>query len=245
MNYRWFFLRNRIWTQLLVFLLCVSLFATRADAQISVNDVILHFGVGERPLQNVIVSNSSNEAFAVTVTVERFVNPDDPKSEFEPAEDLLVSPKKFSIDARGQRTIRLLLKKSPVDREIVYRVLFTPKAGGFDDAVELKGSRRAFLKVVTGMGILVFADPPDPHPDLTWTRVGDKLIFRNAGNVHVRIMDGKSCEPDGKQCIELPTKRVYGGTTYEVTVPRRKIVSYTKRNGSEGAFQKIEIPPAP
>lgn len=243
--------RHRIGGKLLSKVLGIACFllaagaARCASAQITVNDVILSFKAGERPLQNVIVSNSSDDVFSVSVTVERYIAPYDPQRGFEPSTDLLASPKQFSIEGKGQRTVRLLLKKQPPEQEAVYRVSFTPKAGSLDqEPKDLVGNRKAMLRIITGMGVLVFVDPQAPHPDLKWRREGDKLIFHNDGNVHVRVTDGRACNSDGTDCEDLPSKRVYGGMTFEVPVSNKKVVTYTKRDGASGPFEKIEIAPA-
>jgi hypothetical protein len=46
-----------------------------AFAQVAVNDVIRHFAAGDRPVDNVVVSNSSNDPVYVSVEATEVVNP--------------------------------------------------------------------------------------------------------------------------------------------------------------------------
>ena len=85
---------------LLLFVL-TFLFSSTSQAQISVNDVIIQFKAGQRPVQNVIVKNSSDDVFYVTASSEEIQEPGEEKSALLPTEDLLVSPKRFSIDGKG------------------------------------------------------------------------------------------------------------------------------------------------
>ena len=84
--------------------LCSPFFiASNCQAQISVNDVIVQFKAGQRPVQNIIVKNSSKEVFYVTATSEEIQDPGEEKSALLPTEDLIVSPRRFSIDGNSER----------------------------------------------------------------------------------------------------------------------------------------------
>jgi P pilus assembly chaperone PapD len=228
------------------FLLLLLSFILSSDsqAQISVNDVIVQFKAGQRPVQNIVVKNSSADVFYVTATSEEIQDPGEEKSPLLPSEDLLVSPKRFSIDGHSERVIRLLSRNQSETKERVYRVTFTPQDRDFGQSVVKQfGERKTMLKILTGMGILVFIDPTIPNPDLKWTRQADSITFENLGNQHVRIMQGKACDSEGVGCVDLPTRRVYGGRKFVVKVAPGKTIYYTRRDGPSGDFKSLIIPP--
>jgi len=214
---------------------------SEAVAQITVDSVIAHFSATERPVRNVIVGNSSNDPAYVKVEVTEVQEPE--KSEkIAPTTELLASPKAFSIEPNGQRTVRLLLKTPPTDRERVFRVSFIPQDRGFGEEIaQSRDGINTFIKVLTGMGMLVFADPRNPVEDLKWERAANKIVFTNTGNVNVFLGEGESCNPAGA-CSKLPTKRLYATNSFEVSVPLENSVSIMSRAGGSGSYRRIEIP---
>jgi len=221
-----------------------SLLVQQVEAQISVNDVIVHFKAAERPLQNIIVKNSAKEVFYVTATVEELSEPSEDKSPLLVTEDLIVSPKKFSIDANSERVVRLLSRKTHDNKERVYRVSFVPQEKEFGEPLEgASGDRKTMIRVITGMGVLVFIDPINPKPELKWVRTPDSVIFTNSGNQHTRLSEGKACDSEDVGCTDLPSRRVYGGKDYTVSVPANKTIYYTRRDGPSGDFKSIVVAP--
>jgi P pilus assembly chaperone PapD len=216
-------------------------------AQISVSNVLVSFKGSDRPVQNVSVLNSANTPLYVTVTIEKVIEPGVENSPSESTDSLLVSPRRFSVPAKGNRTVRLLLKTRHPEKEELYRVLFSPEERGFrqDDRADDAQNTGTVLRVLTGMGILVFVEPPGGDVELSWQRVGGQLIVSNSGSVHARLLNGKACpgELDGKECIELPTRRVYGGKQLLVDVPSGYTVYYTFRRGTSGDYQNVVVPP--
>jgi len=240
-------LKSRSTTTFFCLLLCHLFLSSTAFAQITVNTAIVHFKYGQRPVINVEVGNSSEHTAYVVVQVMAVPDPASDSSHTIETEELLVSPRNFSVEANGQRTVRLLLRKPPGDSELVYRVSFIPQDRGFGDEVEhnLGGGATAVIRVLSGMGILVFADPINPTGKLEWTRAGDLLTFTNPGNVHVFLGDGQSChgERNSEGCEKLPAKRLYAGETFEVTLPKNKTAFYLIKKGASGDYQRIEIKP--
>jgi len=237
-------LKNGLWGLLCV-ILTGSLFAAPASAQISVNDVIINFKAGERPVENLIVKNSSPEVFYVTASCDEIVEPSQDQSAIKPTDDVIVSPKRFSIDGENERVVRLLRKKAPDDRERVYRVTFVPQEKNFaEEQQHVEAGRKTKLRVLTGMGLLVFVDPKNAKADLKWERRNDEILFKNDGNLHVRLLEGKACDSEGVGCEELPSRRVYGGRDFIVKVNPKKTVYFNRRDGASGDFKSLVIPPA-
>jgi len=215
---------------------------TGAFAQVIVDRAIVTLKSGGRPIENVVVGNSGTETLYVTAHPDVMTNPGEETEKRVITEDLLVSPKRFALGGGAQRTVRLLLKKTYGETEQVYRVKFVPEAKGFgpEDAGEIKG-KRATLKVLTGMGILILVEPKAPSPSLTWTRSDSKIIFRNEGNVNIFLEEGKACKNEGSECANLPAGRLYPGNTLEAPTSRDRLVTYRKQTGE--VFETVTIPP--
>jgi len=243
------------------------LLATSSQAQISVDNVILRFSAGQHPVQNVNVRNNSNKLGYVTVEVTSVTNPGK-NEKAEKSKDLIASPKAFSIEANGVRAVRLLVQSAPIDEERIFRVSFIPQDKGFgDEYVKTQSGRSAVIRVLSGMGMLVFVDPTKPVTKLDWTRSGDNLVFENTGNVNIYLADGVSCPPGSEktgsekntheknaeekavatakpdECPKLETKRLYAGQKLELQALSKSTVTYLRSDGGTGDYQKIIIPP--
>lgn len=231
--------------RLLIFLLLLSLLPwSTALSQITVNSAIVNFGATKSPVLNLIVSNPSENTMYVVASVVSVPNPGEDPGKTVETDELLVSPRKFSVEATGRRTIRLLLRSKAKEQEKVYRVSFVPQDRGFGETIETHlGKQRALIRVLTGMGVLVFADPLNPRADFSWTRNGNSLHFENSGNVNVFFGDGKACENGNPEdCTPLPAKRVYPGYDFDVEVARNKVVTYGAQLGADIGYQRITIP---
>jgi len=227
----------------LLFLLAVL--PQQVGAQISVSTVLVHFDARERPVHNIAVTNASGSPLYVTVSIEKIEQPGEEGSPASPSEDILISPKRFSVPGKSSRTVRLLLRKRPEELEQVYRVVFSPEERGFGESelnFETQG-KGAILRILTGMGVLVFVDPPNAKSELSWSRDGGTIRFKNEGNLHTRLINGKACIGESDECQDLRARRVYGGREYEVRVPADATVTYTIREGTSGDYQTITIPP--
>ncbi len=213
-----------------------------ARGQVTVNNILLSFPSGQRPIQNVTVGNSSDDPAYVVASLERVLDPETGGNKAEPSEDVLISPKSFSIEPRGQRAVRFLLRNPPKEKEVVYRALFTPQDRGFgQEAKHNVAGRVASIRVLTGMGVLLFVEPPKPLGELHWIRSKDAVLFKNLGNVHVELGEGKGCV--GADCAPLERKRVYAGATFEVKVAANRALTYLARTGAGGVFETINIDP--
>lgn len=236
-----------------------------ASAQVSVNSVLVTFTGQDRPVRNLVVSNSGVSAMYVSVRVERIKDLAADNIESVPAEDLLVSPKNFSIAPQGQRTIRILLKSPPADKEHAYRVLLLPQYSEFGEdqvkAAKVRG-RTISLKVATGIGVLVYAQPREVVANLEVERSSSNAIFTNKGNVHYTVSGGVSCPSnvvlsdaerqlalheknaaifEGKGCNFITGARVHAGRSVNIPLPPNRRLFTGKRLGSLGEFELLLV----
>lgn len=215
--------------------------AASAHAQVTTDRAIIRFKAGTRPIENVSVQNIGDETLYVTSVTEKVINPGTPQEERQETEEVLVSPKRFSLDGRSDRAVRLLLKEPYGEKEGVYRVKFLPETKGFgiEEKSAKKGEKTATLKVVTAVGILIFAEPAKPLPEFSWTRNEGTIRLSNKGNVNVLLTEGKACKSQGVECADIPVTRLYPGNEHELKIPDGKMVSFKKE--SLGQFEDIEI----
>lgn len=259
-------LTRSTWVPLLLTAALVLCHALTATAQVNVNNIIYTFKTKDRPVQNIIVTNSSSNPVFVAVKVEAMVDYSKKEIVTAPSDDILVSPKQFSIEANGQRTVRMLLKKPSSETERGYRVYFIPQENEFGAATVTRSEqgRTAVIKIATGVGVLVFVDPVQPNVSFTYRRDERGITFTNSGNLQVYLGDGKSCppgvpfpnistteessvgrdarHPDANGCYSLPSKRVYPGNSFFVEVAKERGVQYLKREGSAGEYATYDVP---
>jgi P pilus assembly chaperone PapD len=152
--------------------------------------------------------------------------------------DLIVSPRRFSIQGKGQRTIRVLLKKPLGQDEQVYRVKLTPKFQGFPGENQSSAEKKTQLRIITTVGLLILADPLEAKPELVWERKGDNIIIKNQGNSNIYLDQGESCSSAGA-CKPLPANRLYAGNTWTVTAPEGQKVSFQSKSST--GYEKIAI----
>jgi len=221
-------------------LLAIVFFGTSAAAQITVDKVILNFKPGERPVQNVVVRNTGKTPMGIEVIPDVMVDPGTANEKRVPTKDLIVSPKRFSIKAEGQRTIRVLLKKRLGEMEQVYRVKLAPKPQGFEhDPSAPSGKKSTEVRIITTVGLLVFGEPIKASPNLTWERSGNQITFKNSGNINIYLDKGQQCIAEGSDCEALPAKRMYPGNTWQVAAKKGKKVFFRKKLKEE--FENILI----
>lgn len=212
-----------------------------AFAQVSVDKVIFSFHPGQPPVQNVVVRNSGTDVLGVEIEPEEVQSPGTPEEKRLPTDNLLVSPKRISLPGGGQRTVRFLLKTPAKDKELVYRVKLSPKLQGFLPGEEQSSSfKETKIKVITTVGLLVFALPENPTVEVKTHRSGNTIQLINAGNTNVYLDDGKYCEDaEKKQCKEIQATRLYAGGSTTVTVPAGKKAIF--RASSFKGYETIEV----
>lgn len=196
---------------------------TTAGAQISLNDVIVSFTPGDRPVHNVRVTNNSpKQAYDVQVTVEKVLNPGTPEEQREITRDIIVAPRQMRLSANNSRLARILLRHPGGQKENIYRIKFVPLPGKFgenEDNDELSSANvKTELKVLTGMGMLILVAPEQPKPTLKWTRDNTGITFTNTGNTNIQLRRQEFCPGNNKECLQLPGKRLYPGNSWHLAL---------------------------
>ncbi|MBK1668433.1 hypothetical protein CKO28_10340 [Rhodovibrio sodomensis] len=198
--------------------------AEDASAQLSVDRVIVDFAPGEPRRQDILVTNTSDEVAYVQVEPRVIQNPGKPTQDSVTIADprergLLVSPERLKLPPGARKRVRFALLDRPSERDRIYRVSIRPVVG------ELKSQETA-VKVLVGYDVLVMARPRNADPNLNTRRVDGKLMVRNTGNTNALLFRGEPCAPDGGDCVDLPSKRIYAGADWSTGLPYDTPVEY-------------------
>jgi P pilus assembly chaperone PapD len=126
--------------------------------------------------------------------------------------------------------------------EAIYRVRFLPSEPSSSQTSTIEG-KSVQLNVIVSMGALIMAAPKNLKPNLKFVREGNKIKLTNAGNVSATLQREDFCTEDKKICAPLEGKRLFPGTSAEVTVPDKlKGIAYSQTLDINGSFSTLSYP---
>lgn len=245
----------------------VSLYPKQTLAQVNVNSVIQSFSGTDRPVKNVIATNSGTVPIYVSISVEKVRDLSASEVAYEASPDLLVSPKNFSIGPKGDRTVRILLKNRPAEKEVAYRVLFIPQQeefGAEQTQTINRNGKTMVLHVATGVGMLVYAEPMAVTKKFSTERTHSGVTFTNNGNIQGHLSGGVACPTsvtltdkeraiaadreenkplEAKGCVSFTGKRLHPGQSHSIVVAPKMRLYLKQRFGSQGSFEPLVIDP--
>jgi P pilus assembly chaperone PapD len=202
--------------------------SVRAD--IILSQLIIDLQPGKHSRDDIEIWNNGTERAYVALEPREIVNAglssELRREEPDPEKlGLLVSPARMILEP-GQRKLARIADIAPSgDRERVYRVTVKPVAGPLE-------STDSALKIMIGYDVLVLVRPTEVRPGLTARRSGNSLVFRNDGNASVELIEGRQCDSAGKNCTDLPGKRLYAGAQWSETLQSGGPVEYTVRSNA-------------
>ena len=214
-------------------------FAPEASAQIVVNAVTRTMLPNQRPIENVDVSNfSEDRILQANIFAEQSLLKEDGTEEVIATDDFLIAPGRMILRPGEMKKARLVLKTPPSkDKERYYRVTF--KASIPDplrlEEMGLSAEERAqqdalsaSISMISGMGIFITVAPQEIKPKLTWTRDASGIRFVNEGNTSIEMRMRKEYCFDGnkRDCISLPYKRIYPGQSWTFEIGGDKSLVY-------------------
>lgn len=189
-----------------------------AAAELVISQLIVEFKPGAGRTADIEIFNNGDERSYAVVEPREIVNPGTPGEERfttpDPAKlGLLASPARFIMEPGQRRTLRIAAIGAATGRERVYRVTVKPVTG------DVSGSESG-LKLMVGYDLLVLVRPPIVRNDIQFRRDGSKLTLTNNGNASIELAEGKQCDAAGKNCEQLPAKRLYAGASWNQDLPR-------------------------
>lgn len=213
-------------------LCCVvlSAFSATARAEMVLSQVIVDLLPGKPLRDDIEVWNSSDERMYVSADPFRILAPGTPQEQRTPlrlADDvsLLVSPRRLVLEPGERRIIRIAAVDRP-QMDAVYRLAIRPVAG-------IVASDADALKVFVGYDALVLVRPDEVQDNLQSSRFGRTLRLRNEGNTSQELFDGRQCDASGKDCLKLPSKRLYAQSEWTQELPFDTPVFYKSTIGGK------------
>jgi P pilus assembly chaperone PapD len=203
--------------------------ASLAHAEMVLSQVIVDFLPGKAPRDDIEVWNNGPDTIYVSADPFEIRNAGLANEQRVPATDpetsgLLVSPQKLVLAPGERRTVRVAAIGDRPSRDRVYRVAIKPVAGPIS-------ATQSALKVFVGYDALVLVRPMQFTGDVVGERNGSTLTLTNTGNTAQELFQGKQCDPAGKECRDLPAKRLYPGAAWQQTLPFTTPVIYKEAIG--------------
>lgn len=189
-----------------------------AFAAIDVSPSVIIIEPGAKPETTITVTNSAKLITYVTVEPREIMARGEPDEKLRvdrnPATlGILTTPARMVLEAGERRGIRVLTTASPGETDRLWRIKVAPVAG----KIKAGQSGVAFL---IGYDILLIQRAVNATVAVTGKRDGRNVTFSNSGNSFGMIGEIKQCPATG-ECVKLPdAKRLYGGTSWSMTLPQ-------------------------
>lgn len=191
--------------------------AAPALAGIEVSPIIVMMESAAKQEDVITVTNSGDKIAYVTVepreVMERGVTDEKLRVDPNPATlGLLATPLRMVLEPGERRAVRIVAVAPPGSDDRLWRVKIAPAAGRLKDGQ----SGVAFL---VGYDALIMQRAANPRVAITGRRAGKTLTLTNSGNSFGMISAIEFCPVSGS-CSKLPdTKRIYGGRSWDVSLP--------------------------
>lgn len=215
----------------------LALTAVPAQAEMVLSQVIVDLQPGKPSHDDIEVFNDSPERMYVVADPAQIQAPGTPAERRVTVADpavsgLLVTPQRMVLEPGQRRIIRLAAVLPRDMSERVYRVTVKPVAGPVT-------AEATALKVLLGYDVLVLLRPQRIAGEVTGTRTGRKLTFRNNSNTAQEIYQGRQCDTAGKDCKTLPATRLYAGAQWTVDLTYDTPVEYRLTAGNASSVKRF------
>ena len=211
--------------------------AQPALADMVLDKVILDFTADAPARDDIEVWNSGTERLYVVVEPHEVVAPgqsDEHRvSDPDPAKlGLLVTPQRLILEPGERRLVRIAAIVPRGARDRIYRVTIKPVVGDVSAA-------QTAIKIMVGYDTLVIYRPATPLGTVSATRTGRTIAFTNDGNSNVEMYQGRQCDAAGKDCRDLPARRLYAGARWEQALERDTPVEYRIATGRTSVVKRF------
>ncbi|WP_191059427.1 fimbrial biogenesis chaperone [Geminicoccus harenae] len=198
-----------------------------AHAGLTVSQMTLDLADPRQNRSDITLGNDGDETLYVEVTVEELVIVEGGTQQVRQGSPddlgLLVTPNRLVLEPGQRRIVRAAVLDRPTATERAYQLTMKPLVGNIiADRSVAPGKKSAMIKVLVGYRILAFIRPAAIVEDLQATRHGQELRVQNRGNVSILLTDGRQCPTPATpstSCDKLPTKRVYPGVSWSISLP--------------------------
>ena len=212
--------------------------AEPARAEMILSHVIVDLAPGTVPSNDIEIWNTDEERLYVVVEPVEVISPGLPEEQRVQRPDpeqlgLLVTPNRLILEPGQRKRVRItaLSPRGAVDR--IYRVAIKPVAGDL-------AAKATALKVLVGYDVLVMLRPEEPTEQLSASRHGRTITFRNDGNTNIELFDGRQCDAKGGRCVDLPGKRLYAGAVWTLPLPYDAPLDYAIKVGDKSGLRHFQ-----
>jgi P pilus assembly chaperone PapD len=221
-----------------IFLLAALFLPTSpASADITVSRVVVDIGPNMDAAQDIEITNNGDEIAYVVIEPSEILSPGTPAEKRQPIVDpevggLLVSPQRVILQPGEHKVVRIAAIAARGETDRIYRITVKPVAGPVTAKVTA-------LKLLVGYDALVIYRPAAPTGKVVGERHGTVLSLRNDGNTNVELFEGKQCDAGASTgCVELPSKRLYAGQSWQQTLSGAGPVNYRVAVGTTSSLHQ-------
>lgn len=212
----------------------LSLVADSSAAAISLNNAVVDFRPGDRPVKDVVVRNHGDKTAYIEVTLTRILKPGEQPEEAVDVDrkdtQLIIAPRKLVIPAGGRKTLRIISRHQALEKDAIYRAVVKPVGNDAGQTGKLG------VKVVVAYGLLIMVRPQSLVRRLRAERAGKVITFFNDGNTNLELREGQQCVVNAKgeeTCQSVSGSRLYAGGSQRVELPLDVPVQFHYRVAGE------------
>ncbi|WFL76163.1 hypothetical protein P7228_09130 [Altererythrobacter arenosus] len=199
-------------------------FSSPASAEMVLSKVILDLNGEDHRQDDIEIFNSGAERIYVVADPYEIIAPGTEQQLRKPAIDpevsgILVSPRKLIIEPGERRIVRVAILDEQRVRERIFRLAVKPVVG------DVTANTNA-LKVLIGYDALVISRPTSLVGNIESDREGRTLTIINNSNMAREFFGAVQCDQDGVNCVKLPARRLYAGTSWSLELPYNQPVTF-------------------
>jgi P pilus assembly chaperone PapD len=211
------------------------------ELSFNVDRVLVDFRSDARPVQNILVTNTSPRAISISAQVREVESPGQVGEKLKETRAVLVSPMNLNLEAGASRQVRIVGVEEPGDTEQVFKLALTPFSGSprSSEQGSTTGAPGEF-KAAPSFEVLILRAPEDAAASLVWKRSGGDVVLSNEGSRSIALTELRVCRGAGTaECVDSPSRRLYPGTSWSTMVPIDGRLEVLKRVGND--FETIVI----
>jgi P pilus assembly chaperone PapD len=211
------------------------------ELSFNVDRVLVDFRSDARPVQNILVTNTSPRSIALTAQVREVESPGRSEEQLKETRAVLVSPMNLSLEPGASRQVRIVGVEEPEDTEQVFKLALTPLRGAspVSDQAFVDGVP-AEVRGAPAFEVLILRAPEEAVASLVWKRAGSEVVLSNEGTRSIALTELRVCRGAGTAgCVDSPSRRLYPGTSWSTAVPEGGRLEVLKRVGND--FETVVI----
>ena len=200
-----------------------------------VDRVVVEFQPDQRPVQNILVANTSVVSLSLAAKIREVEQPGQEGERVVDTSSILVSPLNFTLEPGASRQVRLVALGDAEDVERVFRLTLVA-------SVRKSSSEESAVSFGTGgdsaggssFEVLVLQASEASRADLVSKRMGSDLVLKNEGSRSIALTEVRVCQgAGGGSCVEYPARRMHPGAVWSVKVPVGARLEVLRRVGKD------------